>query len=276
MRNTVVLAAALILLVSGCTAGAAESAAATATAAVDTRVAELVAQTISAQFSDTPVSSATPSAMPMPTSTPTPEFLTISVSSLTNCRTGPGSAYDVVGRLLPGQTADALGRDASNDYWVIRNPSGDPAICWLWGKYATLSGDGQTLPIATRPPRPTAAADFSVSYVGTVNCGSDHALNFRIDNTGGRLLESIRIVITDNTLGKTFTHVADAFTRYDGCSVGGVQESLEPGEGSVTTSYDPGQMNYNPVGHSLTAVVFVCTADSLGGSCVSKAVNVVP
>ncbi len=81
----------------------------------------------------------------------------IEVSVPTNCRVGPGRAYDIVSVLRTGKTAIILARHPSLDFWVIENPGG-AGHCWVWGEYATLSGPIANLPVWTPPPTPTPTA----------------------------------------------------------------------------------------------------------------------
>jgi hypothetical protein len=108
-----------------------------------------------------------PGSTPVPAYTLTPAFTAtpsapeVSVTVSTNCRTGPGSAYDVVWGLNPGQTAQLVGQYTPDNYWIINNPSG--GTCWLWGQYAVVSGNTATLPEYTPPPTPTPAATSTPS-----------------------------------------------------------------------------------------------------------------
>ncbi len=119
---------------------------ATATTAVG-ETPELVA-------TDTPEFTPTPSMTPTITSTATPSVPMVKVSQNTNCRTGDSTAYDLIGALLVGETAEVVGRSAAGDYWIIQNPD-RAGTCWLWGNYATVSGDTSGLPVMTPPPTPT-------------------------------------------------------------------------------------------------------------------------
>jgi hypothetical protein len=91
---------------------------------------------------------------PPPTQTPVriSDRPMVSVSYKTNCRTGPGIGYTRVGGLLVGQQAEIVGVSEDGEYWVIKNPL-RPGECWLWGRYATVSGDTSGLPRVTPPPR---------------------------------------------------------------------------------------------------------------------------
>jgi len=97
----------------------------------------------------------TPTATPLPP-TRTPIIISdrpmVSVSYKTNCRTGPGVRYTIVGGLLVGERAEVVGVSEDGAYWVIKNPN-RPGECWLWGGFATVSGQTSGLPRLTPPPR---------------------------------------------------------------------------------------------------------------------------
>jgi len=77
---------------------------------------------------------------------------TVSVSTNMNCRSGPGSNFDLVYLMKAGESADILGTNASGQYWVIDSPNGE---CWLWNADAVTSGDTSGLTAYTSPPTPT-------------------------------------------------------------------------------------------------------------------------
>lgn len=95
-----------------------------------------------------------------PASTPVPLGKTsppeVSVTSVTNCRTGPSTAYDLVFTMNPGMSAQIVGKNTPANYWIINNPTG--GTCWLWGQYAVVTGDTASLPEYPAPPTPTAKA----------------------------------------------------------------------------------------------------------------------
>jgi hypothetical protein len=115
-----------------------------------------------------PQDTATPEFTATPGSTPTPSVPTVSVSVNTNCRTGPGTQYDLIGGLNVGQTAEVVGKSTSTGYWIIRTPGG--GTCWLWGNYATVSGNVAGLqeyaipptPTPTKTPTPTATPTLAI------------------------------------------------------------------------------------------------------------------
>ncbi len=109
------------------------------------------------EASDTPTVAITetPSLTPTITLTPTPTIPQVTVTSATNCRTGPGVVYDLLYTMQPGQTAELVGKDTPDAYWIIKKPGG--GTCWLWGQYAVTSGDIASLPEWPVPPTPTPA-----------------------------------------------------------------------------------------------------------------------
>jgi hypothetical protein len=108
-----------------------------------------LAATITAQALLLAAPSGTPASSGNPPSTPE-----VSVTSVTNCRTGPSTAYDLVFTVNPGQSLQLVGKDSADNYWIVKNPVG--GTCWLWGQYAAISGDTSSLPEYPPPPVPTA------------------------------------------------------------------------------------------------------------------------
>lgn len=101
-----------------------------------------------------PVREAPPTPTPKPDQTPTPTGVLLQVSVPTNCRVGPGRAYDIVSVMRPGKTAMVIARHGSADFWVIENPEGS-SYCWVWGEYATITGSTASLPTWDPPATPT-------------------------------------------------------------------------------------------------------------------------
>ncbi len=100
------------------------------------------AATATLEFTATPEVSATPSV---------PQ---VTVTIDTNCRTGPGTAYDIIGALLVGQVGTVVGKNSSTGYWIINNP-GRTGTCWLYPQYATVTGNTANLQEYSIPPTPT-------------------------------------------------------------------------------------------------------------------------
>ena len=223
-----------------------------------------------------PTDTATPPPTNTPTITPTPTASDpmIIVSVNTNCRTGPGKNYDMLGALLVGETAKVLGKVDFGNYWVIKNPDA-AGNCWLWGEYATVTGDTSTLPILTPPPTPTPsltptpALDFSVAYENFHSCGAIEHITFYVGNTGTTTLESAKVVIVElsssNTLFDGYTDVPFVATAL-GCP----PELNNIGPGAAAFIAVGVVASPNPGDHEAT--ITICSQDGLTGFCVTKVV----
>ena len=261
--------------------------------AADTQVAQMInaALTQTAMFPLTmqPIvlPSSTPTAPfvpPPPTSTPsatlpppiiftfTPAIPQISVSVDTNCRVGPGKAYDRVGYLLVGQVSEIYGRNYAGDYWYIRNPNQTTAYCWLWGEYATVSGNIAALPIFTPPPTPTPVPNFEASYFGKDSC-TNWWVDLKLQNTGGAAFRSMTLTVRDTVTDITQTLYTDSFTDVNGCSESFTKDSLNPGSNRVVSSYP---FNYDPTGHLLRATITLCTNTGQSGTCLTRVIEFTP
>jgi hypothetical protein len=113
------------------------------------------AQDSTSQSTPTPNSAPAAQQSPTPSFTPTSSTTMVSVSVATNCRTGPGQTYDIVGSLLVGEIAEVVGKNSGSNYWIITNPDQPTSTCWLWGKYAIVSGNQNSLAEVSIPPSPT-------------------------------------------------------------------------------------------------------------------------
>ncbi len=109
------------------------------------------------------------------TVTGTPTGPVIVVPDQVNVRTGPSTEYELIGVLIAGQTAPAIGRTAGGD-WIQVAYAGVPNnIAWVYSPFVVLDPPGAFLPIveppATATPRvtptidPTLAAQFNLSDI---------------------------------------------------------------------------------------------------------------
>ena len=164
---------------------------------------------------------ATSTATPLPltptiTLTPTSSIPMVSVSTATNCRTGPGIPYEIIGALSPGSFAIIAAQSSVNNYVLIQNPAGGPN-CWLWLQYASITGDISGLPVVTPPPSPTPTFTPTpmIDWSGSWN----HS-----DDGGGPY--TINIAVTGSSLSGSFAAGGSNFTvagtiSPDGMSVSG-------------------------------------------------------
>ena len=91
--------------------------------------------------------------------------VTVTVTTATNCRTGPGQNFKIVYGMPIGQVAKVVAKNSYSGYWIIEIPGQNGQTCWLWGQYAVINGDTSTLkevvtptspaPTITNTPKPT-------------------------------------------------------------------------------------------------------------------------
>lgn len=117
-----------------------------------------------------PASNGTPTVMviPSPTGsftpiasiTPTGGKAMLSITGNSNCRSGPGGSFKYITAFIPGTKLEIVGYSAENNYWQVKMPNSTDT-CWVWGQYATATGDIAHLPtpapvysVGTVPSRP--------------------------------------------------------------------------------------------------------------------------
>ena len=231
--------------------------------------------------SDTPIFTSTPeppTLTPTVTLTPSPIFTStplvplISVSVATNCRVGPGRIYDRVGALLVGQTAEVFGRNDTSNYWYIRNPNRSGEFCWLWGEYASLTGNLGALPVYTPPHTPTPMPNFEPSFVGKDSC-SGWWVDIELENTGGIQFKSYSLTLRDTVTDTVLSAYADGFTDNTGCLDSTTRTNLNPGSSRVISSP---AFSYDPAGHKLRATITLCSNLGQSGTCVTKVIEFKP
>ena len=165
----------VLITISACTlSDGADPLVATQTSQALDAIAEATVHAIQSQEAQETVQASTPSltsalglatTTPTPIYSPTPAVPMIEVSLDSNCRLGPGKVYDMVGALLVGETTEILARGSVLNYWVVDNPDYPGHECWLWGKYATVSGDTSNLPIRSVGPTPIPSPGSIRGYV---------------------------------------------------------------------------------------------------------------
>ena len=234
-----------------------------------------------------PTRSVTDTHTPQPLSTGTPATLTpvlspeslstitltpveITVSRPTNCRSGPGKAYDVVGTLLVDVRAVVYGRDPGNQYWYIRNPDVGPEYCWVWGEYASFTGQPLSVPVLTPPATPTAtptiipSLSFKVKGQGMASCSGAFWMNIQITNNSTDTFKSIKIEMQDTTKLVNRNITNNGFANSSGCDNLEFEETILPGGSAVVSS---ARFDYNLRGSSLRAYITICSKIDLQGVC---------
>ncbi len=134
-----------------------------------------------------PTSTPEPTLSPTPAFTATPSRVIITVSANTNCRSGPGVDYDIVGALTIGQQAEVVGKSSTTSYWIIKNPNA-AGNCWLWGEHASIIGDTAGLQEIPVPPTTTPLAALAPVIDRVV---------VRLDSSSGGLLAFLDVYYYD-------------------------------------------------------------------------------
>jgi hypothetical protein len=90
--------------------------------------------------------------------TPIPTIAQVSVSTATNCRSGPGASYSQATVVDVNQIVEVIGipEDPSiKDYVIVKGPGGSGS-CWLWLEHADSTDFSEfDLPKIITPPKPT-------------------------------------------------------------------------------------------------------------------------
>ena len=179
-----------------------------------------------------PTLTATGTPLPIVFPTFTPSYPFVSVSVPTNCRSGPGMVYDVVGYLMVGEMAQVYGRGTSGLYWYIRNPDNSSSFCWISGKYAALSGNLSAIPIYTAGPTPTSLPNISIDFVGLDSC-QNWWTEFKLTNNTSNIYKSVSITVFDSFTNNSVLKTTDGFQNQNGCLVVVSQTNFVPGNSLV-------------------------------------------
>lgn len=107
-------------------------------------------------------------------STPSGIVITVTYTDPMNVRAGPGTFYDIIGQLFPGDVRPALGISPGREWIQI---SYDGSIGWVYAPYVSISGG--ELQVVEPPPTPTPLTTFTVDPT--------FAAAFNLDPTTTRL-----------------------------------------------------------------------------------------
>jgi len=149
-----------------------------------TPTAAATAAPLSSATSTQPAATAIPSDTPLPTNTPlptatsTPTIPIVWASSVAvNCRYGPGTAWASVSALQLNVTAEIAGRNASNDWWYIKDPLNPGSFCWVAMSVTNAAGNLAPIPVVSPPTALVTGVtvDANVSYSA---CGGPNPIQF--------------------------------------------------------------------------------------------------
>ncbi len=129
------------------------------------RVTQLAGSAVPA----TPASTVIPTATSTATSTPTtvapagPCSPTVTATVIANVRSGPDTAYDIVGSLSLGQTATIVGRNDAYTWWYIDYPGVAGNHAWIAGSVVTASCIPAVVQVVAAPPLPATTTATQVA-----------------------------------------------------------------------------------------------------------------
>jgi hypothetical protein len=159
------------------------------TAAALTLQAMLTPSSTSEAFTTSVTATASPrvtgtaSAAGSATTTITPTFSVpmLTVSESTNCRTGPGEAYEIVVTYLTGKELEIVGRYDPGNFWLVKSAESPTGTCWLWGEFVELTGSYWAVASVTPPPTATARPPRAPGIVEWNFSCSDGAITVTIN-----------------------------------------------------------------------------------------------
>lgn len=149
--------------------------------------------------------------------------VTVTVSTATNCRSGPGQGYPSIYGLPIGVTGKVVGKNPSvSNYWVIEIPNSGGGTCWLWGQYATVTGDTSGLKVfavpATSTPTATLTPTATSTTAAAVAPNAPQILTSFVtcsDAGGGNRNYAIELNWADNSNNETLFVITTSSNRLD-------------------------------------------------------------
>jgi len=108
-------------------------------------------------------------------STPTGIIITVTYTDPMNVRNGPGTFYDIIGQIFPGDILPALGISPGREWIQVSFSGGQGGIGWVYAPYVSVSGGELQVveppptpaPLITATIDPTLAAAFNVQPTPT-------------------------------------------------------------------------------------------------------------
>jgi uncharacterized protein YraI len=73
-----------------------------------------------------------------------------------NLRSGPGTTYEIVGKILKGEGATTTGKNPDGTWWQIEFAGAPGGAAWVFGELVQFAGDAAALPVVKVAP-PDAA-----------------------------------------------------------------------------------------------------------------------
>ena len=163
----------------------------------------------------------------------------LTVREATNCRTGPGEAYEIVFTYTAGTKLEIVGRYDPDDFWLVKSAESPMGVCWMWGEYVDVTGNYGAVPGVTPPPTSSSApAQVLIVDQWEYSCSGGtltFALNWRdraTNETGYRILRNSELLVE---LPAGSTAYTDTFNVSAGESVEYYLQVFGP-DGSLNSS----------------------------------------
>jgi hypothetical protein len=229
MRKLIAQIIALAFVLAACNIGVK----APLPANVNEAVATIVAQTLQAAtelaVKGSTAEPPTPVASPLPPTTSAP---VLTINDPTNCRSGPGTNFQLIMAFTPGTKLLLLGKDTADNYWLVQIPQ-TQNTCWVPGEYATAGGNFAGLPevtptagtVSNAPARPSSLfynyacaslteATITLTWKDTANNES----GYRVYSNGTLIadLPANSTTFTDNVSrgpGSVFSYSIEAYNN---------------------------------------------------------------
>jgi hypothetical protein len=126
----------------------------------------------------------TPAATPPPTAQPTPVVpVAVVTATSVNVRSGPGTAYPAIDKLVVGSRCTVTGRNQNSTWWQLS--CAGVGTGWVFGELLSLSGPFANVPVVQVAPAPTAVppAPTAVPPATFVNWRSSFFPNWNLGGT---------------------------------------------------------------------------------------------
>ena len=96
-------------------------------------------------------------------------FITVTYTEPMNVRSGPGTSYDILGQISPGDILPALGISPGREWIQVAYPLGPGGVGWVYASYVSVSGG--ELRIVEPPPTqtPLVTSTFDPTLVAAFN-----------------------------------------------------------------------------------------------------------
>lgn len=121
------------------------------------RVTEIAGSAVPATATFTAIPTFTSTSVPVVASGPCSPLVTATVNA--NVRSGPDTAYDIVGSLVLGQTATIVGRNDAYTWWYIDYPGVAGNHAWIAGSVVTSACVPAVVQVVAAPPLPATPTE---------------------------------------------------------------------------------------------------------------------